>query len=283
MELLRQAFILILSLAVGILLIPFLTILLQEGGLNKNNYQGKLIPVGTGIGIIPTMLVAFFPLNLLSDYTLSQSYIFLAAVSLMTLTGLLDDTLGNRDTLGLKGHINALLKGRLTTGGFKLLIGGLTALGVSLTFSSTPLDSLINALLIALMTNFINLLDLRPGRALKVFSMMAILSLFLPLPRELRYPFIALVGYGLALLPVDLKGQGMLGDTGANPLGIALGIVIAVGAGLILRLIVLSLLIGIHLLAEKVSLSQMIEKNGLLNSLDQLGRGQHHDIKQDRE
>lgn len=283
MELLRQVFLLILSLATGLLIIPYLAALLQAGGLNRKNYQGRLIPVGTGIGIVPTMLLAFFPLNLLANYDLGQSYIFLSAVVLMAFIGFMDDTLGNRDTLGLKGHVGALLKGNLTTGGLKLLTGGLTALGVSLALSDRPLDRLLNALLIALMTNFINLMDLRPGRALKVFIFFGTITLFLPLSRELRYPFLVLLGYTLALLPMDLRGAGMLGDTGANPLGIALGILLAVGAGLILRLVVLVLLIGIHLVAEKVSLSEIIERNPVLNFLDQLGRGQQKDVHLDRE
>ncbi len=79
-----------------------------------------------------------------------------------------------------------MLRGRLTTGGLKLVGIGAACLVVSMVLSGvapwggqrlTP--GLVALVLlagasIALTSNFVNLTDLRPGRALKVYSVLAV-------------------------------------------------------------------------------------------------------------
>ncbi|MGB9846095.1 MAG: hypothetical protein ACPLRH_01155, partial [Desulfotomaculales bacterium] len=80
------------------------------------------------------------------------------------------------------------------------------------------------------------------------------------------------LGSVAAYLRADLKARAMMGDTGANALGAVLGL----GAVLVFSkpfvLAYLALLIFVHLLAEKKSLSEIIAGNKVLNFLDRLGR-----------
>ncbi|MCQ6349962.1 hypothetical protein NPL98_28810, partial [Bacillus cereus] len=73
--------------------------------------------------------------------------------------------------------------------------------------------------------NLANLLDLRPGRALKVVLPPAALLVLAAgeAERPRRGGTLALAALlpGLAALPADLRERGMLGDAGANVLGAA--------------------------------------------------------------
>lgn len=64
----------------------------------------------------------------------------------------------------------------------------------------------------------------------------------------------------------------MMGDTGSNVLGISIGILMALGYTLNVRIAWLIFLILIHILTEKFSLTKIIEKNKVLNFIDRLGR-----------
>jgi UDP-N-acetylmuramyl pentapeptide phosphotransferase/UDP-N-acetylglucosamine-1-phosphate transferase len=63
----------------------------------------------------------------------------------------------------------------------------------------------------------------------------------------------------------------MLGDTGSNLLGglLGLGLVLAVHS-LIGRVVILLCLLALHFLAERVSLTRVIEQNPILRKLDAL-------------
>jgi UDP-N-acetylmuramyl pentapeptide phosphotransferase/UDP-N-acetylglucosamine-1-phosphate transferase len=73
-------------------------------------------------------------------------------------------------------------------------------------------------------------------------------------------------------LPWDLRRKAMMGDTGSNTLGAALGWQAARGLPLIPKAVLTALLIGLNLLSEKVSFSTLIERSRFLHFLDQLGR-----------
>src|SRR5690606_29835916 len=91
--------------------------------------------------------------------------------------GLVDDLLEPRQrragrpvSKGLRGHLGALLEGHLTTGAAKAL--GIPVLALAATATAPAPGGLVrvgaDAALIAGCANLANLLDLRPGRALKV-------------------------------------------------------------------------------------------------------------------
>lgn len=89
--------------------------------------------------------------------------------------GFVDDTWGTKRIKGLRGHLRAVLREHTLTTGFLKATGGATlALFLGWRLSpDIPIVALLNAALIALSANAINLLDLRPGRAGGVFLVLA--------------------------------------------------------------------------------------------------------------
>ena len=150
------------------LIIPLFKNLLVSSNLVRPNYKGENIPVSMGIVFLPMLILNSILLIYLTDENIIYTYMFLFGIMSMFLAGALDDIIGNRDVSGLKGHFKSLFKGKLTTGGFKALFGGFVGVLISISISKNIIDIIINTLIIALSTNFMNLLDLRPGRAIKV-------------------------------------------------------------------------------------------------------------------
>lgn len=254
--------------------LPFFLKMLQDTGATRPNYRGESIPVGMGLIFVFVYILAAFLLVYWSAGDLALLVLFLMGVMFFATLGLLDDMLGSRESRGLKGHFGALLKGKLTTGALKALGGGAGALLIS--FISMPgrpwWEILTAALLVALAANTINLVDLRPGRAIKVFYLwfLIILAVF---QDKLPLVFIApLAGGLLVCAPADLKARAMLGDTGANLLGAALGMVSIWTMTFSTQLAVVIFLLLLHLFTEKYSLTKIIERNRFLCFLDNLGR-----------
>ena len=92
----------------------------------------------------------------------------LAAAAGAAAFGGYDDLAGSGDRRGFRGHLGALAHGELTTGAAKLGGIGATGLAASALLGGGPVDTLLNAGLIAGGANLVNLFDLRPGRASKV-------------------------------------------------------------------------------------------------------------------
>jgi UDP-N-acetylmuramyl pentapeptide phosphotransferase/UDP-N-acetylglucosamine-1-phosphate transferase len=123
--------------------------------------------------------------------------------------------------------------------------------------------------------NAIDLLDLRPGRAGKGFTLAAVLLLMLGWPWlfHLETLFLLMVlGSLLAYLPWDLQTRAMMGDAGSNALGITLGMVSCWSLSEQGLVVYLLLLLAFQLWTEKYSLTEWIEKVPLLHFLDKLGR-----------
>lgn len=259
------------ALVLELIVLFFLLRFLRSLGVTSPNYQGIQIPVAAGISFPATLFLVYGIERLAGCYPGETAAVYLAAVTGISLLGLIDDLLGTRDTLGFRGHIRKLLKGELTTGGLKAVGGGLVALYTSVMLFSTWQDILINTLLIALFTNLINLLDLRPGRAIKGFLTVFVILLFATDPELFLFgPVVAAV---IAYFPFDLKAKAMMGDSGSNILGFTLGVVCATGSDMPARLGVLGFLILVHLFTERYSLTEIIERWALLRFLDNLGRG----------
>ncbi len=255
------------------LIIPLFKNLLIESNVVRPNYKNDMIPVSMGIVFLPMIIIngiilAYFT----KDFKeLTLLFIFIFATMSMFFAGILDDIIGNRDVSGLKGHFMSLLKGKLTTGGFKALFGGFVGLIISVSISKNIVDIVINTLIIALSTNLMNLLDLRPGRAIKVY-LFIMLGLFTTLTGYVRNLILLLVPNVLAYFNNDLKAKAMMGDTGSNVLGISIGIIFVMAYSFKIRIAWLIFLIFIHILTEKYSLTKIIEKNKFLNFIDKLGR-----------
>lgn len=194
------------------------------------------------------------------------------------LLGGLDDLVGDSTTKGLRGHLGALARGRVTTGALKIVGLGATALlaahlesrGRAQPEAGHPVvQTMVDAVVIAGAANLVNLLDLRPGRALKVTTTAGVL---LVAPRASRPVGAALVGVGLGALPEDLRGEAMLGDCGANSLGALVGLALVRGLGPRGRLAAAGVVTGLTLLSERVSFTRVIESTPVLRELDAWGR-----------
>lgn len=205
--------------------------------------------------------------------------------------GAVDDFCESGDSKGLRGHLSALAHGRITTGGVKVIgipvasIAAATILrtdsrghgpvssnakSADQTWLGSTLDVVVTGGVIAGTANLFNLLDLRPGRALKA----GLLTLaFMPHEHGLTWaPGAAIAGSAAAAWPDDLGGDVMLGDTGANALGAALGTILAETSTAKQRAVVLSGLVGLTLLSEKVSFTSIIESTPGLREIDAFGR-----------
>ncbi|WP_194291574.1 hypothetical protein, partial [Cumulibacter manganitolerans] len=186
--------------------------------------------------------------------------------------GVYDDIVGQRPDQkadkGFRGHLGALRQGRVTAGLVKIGGVGLTGIAAAGAVTGRPLDRVVAGGVIAGTANLFNLLDLRPGRALK-----AALGLGAPL---LGGPSGSLVagplGAAAGLLPDDLAERTMLGDGGANAIGALLGLRLAVAGGPAWRAGVLAALTALTLASEKVSFTKVIESTPVLREVDALGR-----------
>ena len=270
-----EIFIFLISILITVLTIPFIKEMLLSANITKKNYKGDMIPVGMGIVFIPVSIMNSLLLSVTMGNNINDKgvlLIFLVGIMTMATIGLIDDLIGNRDSTGFKGHIKSLLKGKLTTGGFKAIIGGLISLLIGSLLSANIVEILVNALIIALFTNLINLLDLRPGRSLKGFLCVSILFIIIGLQKEIRIILISVIAYVIGYFPQDIKAKSMMGDVGSNTLGVVLGIVTAISFTLTLKYVILLLLILIHIVAEKYSITEIIKKNSVLNFIDELGR-----------
>lgn len=250
--------------------------IITSAGFCRKNYLGIEIPSGAGV-IFSLSAIAVSPLLLiaLSGSLTEKSAIFLLTLIVYTLLGLMDDCWGGGKSKGFKGHIKSLLGGRPTTGTVKALGGGLAALYIAFsnyTWSGRPVMIPLDALTLALSVNTYNLLDLRPGRAGKVYlaSAAVLILLFRSNPPVV---FLALTAGSLAAyLPADLKGRAMMGDAGANALGAVMGLSVVWLFNVEAKIIYLLSLAAVNIISEKYSLTGIIASNRMLNYLDMLGR-----------
>lgn len=251
----------------------FLLPMLKETGAVRQNYQGIDIPVSAGISF-PLVTIGVFAMYLPLSLFKSSYYPFLLGIITLCLLGFIDDMLGQRDALGFKGHFGALFKGKLTTGGLKALGGGMIAFFLALLQAMGWVDLLINTMLMALFTNMLNLLDLRPGRAIKGYLLFLIGIIALAGAQIDWLIIVPLLGAVIYYLAIDLKARAMMGDAGSNVLGLALGYISVISLSQPYRAGILLFLILLHIYTEKYSLTKTIEKYPLLRAVDNLGRGQ---------
>jgi hypothetical protein len=191
-----------------------------------------------------------------------------------------DDLAGDGSSRGLLGHLRALGRGELSTGTVKL--AGLAVVGVASAALLPPqpgeasrgvrriVDATLSGALIAGTANLVNLLDLRPGRALKAVLGLGVLTA-VPGGPSGRLGAVA-AGAAASCLPADLGERAMLGDTGANASGALLGTAWVRGLRRPGRLIALVAVTGLTLASERVSFTTVIERTPALRALDQLGR-----------
>lgn len=239
----------------------------------KANYRGRVVPCSYGVIWWAFCSVLYAELAwAAAPETRSLSLAFLISAFGFGLLGLIDDLWGSAEVKGLRGHLRSLRHGKLTTGLLKA-VGGLTVAMVTASMLHTGWAMLLSGLLIALMANAMNLLDMRPGRAVSVFLALSVVVVIYLLRTEQALTA-ALLGFlmaaALLLRRRDAAGEAMMGDVGSNLLGGVLGVSLATGLPLWAQSVVLVLLMILHITAERISLSQWIESTPWARQLDRM-------------
>jgi UDP-N-acetylmuramyl pentapeptide phosphotransferase/UDP-N-acetylglucosamine-1-phosphate transferase len=240
---------------VGILLLVFLMsgveTLLQKCRVVKPNFKGKIIVQGYGLVTLLWSLAIYALLMLLFEQARHLLPVWTLTVCSFGALGFLDDVWGGAENRGFRGHLRALLKQHKVTTGIVKAVGGL-AMGVIAGFMlwpSLPLRALLCGLEIALCANFFNLLDLRPGRSGAMFLVAAIV---LAAAAHAAWPLWIVVIPAWAVWLRDSRAQVMMGDCGANLIGAALGLGIAVAAGMSVLVAATGLLALLTVVSESV-------------------------------
>jgi hypothetical protein len=256
--------------------------------LARHNFRGRSLPTAAGIvlplaavlveggrGVVATFGVGDGP-------AVGGRALLLVAVLGFGLLGLIDDlagggggvpAAGGAEDRGFRGHLGALVQGRVTTGVLKLFGGGVLALLVVAPYAGESFVRLLaDAALVALCANLGNLFDRAPGRTIKA-SVGAFLVLLVAAGRTGDLAATAvLVGAALSLFLDDLHERLMLGDAGANVLGAALGLGVVAACGPGARDIALLAVATLNVAGEVVSFSRVIEAVPPLRAVDRAGR-----------
>ena len=288
----------------------------------RTNFHGATVSLRGGVAMAGAAVASAAVASALSDQPRAALGGVVASLG-GGLAGYIDDVDqgahdGGKVAKGLKGHLGALAHGQVTTGVIKIAGIGASALAASslvgskaTSVSGKAADLALNTVLIAGTANLANLLDLRPGRALKATVLVAApLSYFscaaakapasgasvtsatasvasgasgAPSAKPVspasasgasaqRLLASGLNAAAITALVEDLQETTMLGDTGANAAGALLGTSLAANDSWKLRLGTALGVVGLILASEKVSFSKVIAANPALNWLDQLWR-----------
>ena len=273
----------------------------------RTNFHGVTVSLRGGVAMAGASVASAAVASALSDQPRAALGGAVAALG-GAVAGYIDDVDqgahdGGKVAKGLKGHLGALAHGQVTTGVIKIAGIGASALAASAlvgskatSVSGKAADLALNTVLIAGTANLANLLDLRPGRALKATVLVATpLSYFscaaaktsasgasgAPSAKPVspaspasaqRLLASGLNAAAITALVEDLQETTMLGDTGANAAGALLGTSLAANDSWKLRLGTTLGVVGLILASEKVSFSKVIAANPALNWLDQLWR-----------
>ncbi|MCO8271492.1 hypothetical protein M1L60_12895 [Actinoplanes sp. TRM 88003] len=247
----------------------------HAGALERTNFHGRTVTLAGG----PALAVGATTAAALGAGSGRLAAAAVAAGAVSGAVGFYDDIVGNRPeqkaAKGFAGHLGALREGRVTSGLVKIAgVGAAGFVASALIGSNRPsrlgrtADVLLGAGVIAGLANFVNLLDLRPGRAIKAGAIIGT-----PLALGRRGGVAAgTLGASAALLPDDLGEEIMLGDAGANALGALLGVALIARSGPGGRLAALTVLGALTAASEKVSFTKVINDTPWLRYLDELGR-----------
>ena len=270
---------LVVSLVAAAAIAPTTVRALAAQGNTRENYRGAAIAFPAGLAIVTSALVALVvvgPLYQFASEHVFQEHIGLVLIYVLGVgfLGLVDDLAGSRDgdPRGWRGHLGAAGGGSLSTG----LMKALGAFGLALlVVTDLDLDTgayLLAVLVLVLATNLFNLVDLRPGRAIKLFILLGAGLAIGSQDLDPLWTVGVFVGPILVLLPLDLREVGMLGDTGSNVIGAVAGVWLILTLSTTGLAIAAGVLALITLYGEFRSISAFVERTPLLRQLDLLGR-----------
>lgn len=246
-----------------------LSMLAPKLGLLKLNFKKKMIPASYGIYVSCYAMAGCGAAAVLGKSDGVKLY--MPVIFAMSALGLADDMFGARDVGGFAGHFKKLLlEGKVTTGAIKAIGGGLVALAAGFYAADWKVpEGLLNGAVIALSTNTLNLLDLRPGRAAGAFFLGLVIAFAASgFSFDTPWPVAAVLVPAVIFYLRDSKALAMMGDSGSNMLGAVLGLVFVMETPLMAKLVWLFVIAAIHVYSEKHSITRLIERNAVLRWID---------------
>lgn len=266
---------LVLSAVAALAVAPGLRAGLVNGGHTVENYRGVPIACPLGIVIVAGTALALGALGALDavgamDPVATAGAPFVLGVAAL---GLFDDAYSGASR-GWRGHGAAVASGQFPTGALKAVgtLGLAAAVAGGLTGDDELGRYLLAVAVLVLATNLFNIVDLRPGRAVKAFVLL-LTALVIAKGTALLEAVGAYAGAILVTGIYDLRERGMLGDTGSNLVGavagVALVLTVTSATGLAITAAVLA---AITVYGEFRSLSALVDRAPGLRHLDSLGR-----------
>lgn len=256
------------------LILTLATLALFHRSLPKRpNFASHNTPTATGIVLLPIILLTLVS-GMIGGGASSLDVgaaCFLVYVALAGVVGFVDDVWGGVDDKGFAGHFGALARGRLTTGLVKVLVLGVGALVVGVCEFGVGWEVIFGGIILAGSANLANLLDLRPGRALK-FGGIPVVGLMVLSAGGGVFVVAGIVGGLIGVFYFDLRGRIMLGDAGAAILGSVMGYLVLLNGPGIFWWFSLVAIVGLTLVAEFFSFSRIIEEVAFLRRFDAWGR-----------
>jgi UDP-N-acetylmuramyl pentapeptide phosphotransferase/UDP-N-acetylglucosamine-1-phosphate transferase len=263
--------------AIALVLLLLLPLIADRGlracGHVASNFRRERIPQSFGIVIVLWAAGGLVGMAWSTPHFAADCVPWIVAVAGFGGLGLIDDIWGDHQARGLRGHLRALLADRRVTTGLVKAGGGLALalwIGHRVAPASIP-AAVLAASVIALAANGVNLLDVRPGRAGAVFLVFAAMLLW----RGYRHHSTSTEMLWFVFLPAlvvwvrDARGRVMIGDTGSNALGASLGLGVT-GLSTTAQLCALALLVVLHVAAERVSFTVLIDRSPILKRIDRL-------------
>jgi hypothetical protein len=236
------------------------------------NVRGRPVAVSLGVALAVAMIFTIVPAGLgvlrSGDAPGGRTDLLLAAsIASIFLAGLHDDRSGGR-ARGLRGHLSALARGRVTSGIVKLVVAVAAATVMALALRARGAELWAGIPFIAGASNAFNLLDVAPGRAQK-WGLLGAVAL---VPVAAPVAVANLAGALVVLLPADLRERAMLGDAGSNVIGFALGVALFDIMATGWLWVALAVVVLLHVVAETVTLSRVIDAVPPLRWFDRIGR-----------
>lgn len=274
------------ALVAALLLTPPILRHLQAEGLTRENWRGVRLPFPGGIAIVAagvlvvglwSGVVRIAELNPF-DWAVATPLTYPLGVALL---GLIDDLLAGASR-GWRGHGRAVLGGTFSTGALKAAGSLALALYVLEGTGSGAGEYLLAVALLVLTTNLFNLLDLRPGRAAKVFLLLGALLSMVGWHGHFTGRLPPLWIFGPLAAPIlvvgfyDLRERTMLGDVGANMIGGVAGLWLIYALDTTGQLIALAIVLALTVYGEFRSLNALVERVPLLRQIDSIGRNDAH-------
>lgn len=250
--------------------LPLMRVIIMRGDLWRLNFRGNHLPVGYGFLITLTAVPAYgigHYIGIMPKGCLP----YCITILVFGIIGLIDDRYGSRNASGFKGHFSQMLHGRITTGALKAMVGGIASLILGFYIADFKIASgILNGLLIALSANMLNLLDLRPGRAISCFWLGLVVLFAFVHSLSLLGKLLPVIVPSIWVTYMDRKALAMMGDAGSNTLGAVLGLSYSMVLSFEWKILLIVLLLLAHLYSEKHSITELIERSPILKRIDRL-------------